>query len=213
MNRVNKITSENKYVMSRNYYWIVYRVGWECKQIVWLQGNSDKASRVKVKESCENVKAWNKNTITACKVLSISFLFCWMSHERKLYLHSEHYCTVRLPETNLFISLCLSWSGVFFSEHPLVILAHGASVLPPGPGVVWHDARVPLESHHPDRERWPRGPCGAEEAGDAPGGERDEGERSSATRGSFLQRVHRMFCVCVCSCNRQLRGSSLCTVC
>lgn len=86
-------------------------------------------------------------------------------------------------------------------EHPLVILAHRASILPPGSGVVWHDAGVPLESHHPDRERWPRGPRSAEEAGDTPGGERDEGERPSASRGRFLQRVHILFCVCVCSCN------------
>lgn len=101
-----------------------------------------------------------------------------------------------------------SWESLahfFSSEHPSVILAHGASLLPPGPGVVWHDARVPLESHHPDRERWPRGPRGSEETGDAPGGEGDEGERPSAAR-SLPPRAHRLFCVCVCSCNRHLRG-------
>lgn len=161
--------------------------------------NNVKDSHVNVTELCE-IKTtcmtysmkWFMWLLWTCSTWNL-LVFSWMRNERCLKMKHR-----RVTDSSPSFSLS--------SEHPPVLPAHGASILPPGPGVVWHDAWVPLESHYPDRERWPRGPSGTEEAGDAAGGEGDEGERPLAARALRLQRAHRLFCVCVCSCNRHLKG-------
>lgn len=68
------------------------------------------------------------------------------------------------------------WTSSCPSEHPPVVPEDRPPVLPPGPGVVRPDEGVQVEPHHPDRQRRPRGPSRPEEAGDAAGGARDQGE-------------------------------------
>jgi hypothetical protein len=60
--------------------------------------------------------------------------------------------------------------------------------------VVRHDARVPMEPHHPDRQRRPRGAGRAEKTGDPTGGEGNKGE----TLGLAGPPVCVCVCVCVC---------------
>lgn len=80
------------------------------------------------------------------------------------------------------------------SEHPPVVPEDRPPILPPGPGVVRPDEGVQVEPHHPDRQRRPRGPSRPEEAGDAAGGARDQGERTDRPYEHMFVHTHPATC-------------------
>lgn len=90
-----------------------------------------------------------------------------------------------------------TFSPLALPEYPPLLPAHGAALLSPSPGVVRHDARVPVESHHSDRERRPRGESRAEKTGNPAGRERDEGEMRRLPT-LVPQRVIERVCVSRC---------------
>lgn len=74
-----------------------------------------------------------------------------------------------------FVSYLL-FSYTLLPEHPSLIPPHSATLFPSGTCVVWHDAGVPLESHHSNRQRRPWRQSGTEKTRNSSGGERDQGK-------------------------------------